>query len=135
MAFYIEFNCHHLLYLSTQKTMIADLNWKQLTITELQMAEKARRSGNEGRARVCARRAAGHVVGEYLRRQGFSLENESALQRIRYLESKISKDDIQKELLGHFLVHTTTEHELPIEADLLADVHSLSEQLLGEPLD
>ena len=33
---------------------------------EINRAEKARQDGNEGMARVCARRAAGIVVGEYL---------------------------------------------------------------------
>ena len=45
---------------------------------ELEMARSSRCSGNEGRARVCARRAAGHVVGEYLTRNDIDLETESA---------------------------------------------------------
>ena len=40
--------------------------WEAFYKAEMQNAEAARRSGNEGKARVCARRAAGAVIGEYL---------------------------------------------------------------------
>jgi hypothetical protein len=37
---------------------------------EFELAERARANGNEGRARVCARRAAGIAAREYLTRKG-----------------------------------------------------------------
>jgi len=40
----------------------------------------------------------------------------------------------QRETIEHFLIHTTLEHQLPIDADLIADVHLLAYQLLGESL-
>lgn len=110
-------------------------DWKSVTREELFLAEQARKFGNEGRARVCARRAAGQVVGEYLLRNGIPLQSESALQKIRYLESWKDTTPENKEILRHFLIHTTPEHELPIDADLIADVHLLARQLLGESID
>lgn len=109
-------------------------DWRQLTLKELEMAESARLNGNEGRARVCARRAAGHVVGELISRNDINLNTESALERLRYLFSSPDINSQQRETIEHFLVHTTPEHQLPIEADLIADVHLLARQLLGEPL-
>lgn len=109
-------------------------DWKHLTNTELKLAEDARQAGNEGRARVCARRAAGHVVGEYLRREGITIKSESALDRLRYLVSYSKTPALTKVTVDHFLVHTTPEHKLPIDADLITDVDLLARDLLGEEL-
>lgn len=109
-------------------------DWKQLVSIELSMAENARRDGNEGRARVCARRAAGHVAGEYLQRKGIVLGTESALEMLRYLESYPELKPGEVELVQHFLIHITPEHTLPIKADLIADVRLLARQLLDESL-
>ena len=114
---------------------ISNSGWKQLTWTELEMAENARHEGNEGRARVCARRAAGHVAGEYLQRQGIALSTDSALVKLRFLADYPKLTSGEVNLIQHFLIHTTPEHELPIEADLIAEVHLLAQQLLDESLD
>jgi len=110
-------------------------NWKQLTNIELKLAKDARQAGNEGRARVCARRAAGHVVGEYLRREGITIKSESALDRLRYLETYSDTPALAKVTVEHFLVHTTPEHKLPIDADLITDVDILARDLLGEEFE
>ena len=111
------------------------LDWRQLTNQELEMAKSARRSGNEGRARVCARRAAGYVAGEYITRNHINFESESALERLKYLQSTPEINSNQRETVSHFLVHTTPEHQLPIDADLIADVEQLARQLFGEALN
>ena len=110
-------------------------DWRQLTNQELELAETARQSGNEGRARVCARRAAGHVAGEYIIRNHINFESESALERLKYLYASPEISSEEHGTIGHFLVHTTPEHELPIDADLLEDVNLLARQMLGEALD
>jgi len=113
---------------------MTEQDWRQLASQVIEMAEAARQNGNEGRARVCARRAAGYVIGEYLSRSNSSISTESALARLRYLFSSPEIDSDQRELIEHFLIHTTPEHELPIDADLIADVDLLASQLLGENL-
>jgi hypothetical protein len=110
-------------------------NWKQLTKDELILAENARKAGNDGRARVCARRAAGHVAGEYMQQQDIIIHSESALHRLRYLESLPGLSSAEKDTIQHFLIHVTPEHKLPGNADLIADVKLLARQLLGESLD
>ena len=82
-------------------------NWRDKTDQELSMAAAARRAGNEGRARVCARRAAGHVIGEYFARNQVEFTSESALERIRYMYSSPNIEPGLHELIGHFLVHTS----------------------------
>lgn len=109
-------------------------NWQAMANQELEMARSSREKGNEGRARVCARRAAGHVIGEYLARYKIDFPSESALERLRFLYSFPALSEEQHQTIGHFLVHTTPEHELPIDADLIDDVNLLARQLLGESL-
>jgi len=115
------------------KIMTTD-DWRELANQELEMARSARQNGNEGRARVCARRAAGHVIGEYLLRNEIDLKTDSALERSRYLHASQEISSMQRETIGHFLVHTTPDHNLPIDADLISDVELLAHQLLGESL-
>jgi hypothetical protein len=109
--------------------------WRDYAGQELDMARTARKNGNEGRARVCARRAAGHIIGEYLTRNKIDFETGSALERLRYIYSAADTAPEVRETANHFLVHTTPEYELPIAADLIADVDLLANQLLGESLD
>lgn len=109
-------------------------DWRKLANQELDMAEEARLSGNEGRARVCARRAAGYIIGEYLSRSNSPVTTESALERLRYLYSSPEIDSPQREIIEHFLIHTTPDHKLPVDADLIAEVNLLARQLLGETL-
>jgi hypothetical protein len=123
-----------LLYLEAEACEMTNQDWRKLAHQELDMAEAARQSGNEGRARVCARRAAGHVIGEYLSRRNSPVTTESALERLRYLYSSPEIDLYQREIIEHFLIHTTPEHDLPIDADLIADVDLLAQLLLGEEL-
>ena len=113
---------------------MSNQEWQVLINRELEMARAARQSGNEGRTRVCARRAAGHIAGEYINRRGFDFTSESALDRLRYLHSSIETNEEARDTINHFLVHVTPEHNLPMEADLIDDVHLLAQQLLGENL-
>jgi len=46
------------------------MDWQTEIEAEFEKAEGARRRGNEGQARVCARRAAGIAIREYLTRRG-----------------------------------------------------------------
>jgi chorismate synthase len=114
---------------------MSEPDWKIFTRAELELAEESRANGNEGRARVCARRAAGHVAKEYLQQHGININTDSALERLRYLETYPELSSAEVEIVHHFLVHTTPEHNLPIEADLILDVHLLINVLLDEPLD
>ena len=113
---------------------MSNQKWQTKVNQELEMARAARQAGNEGRARVCARRAAGHIIGEYLARNKIDFTSESAIDRLRFMQSSPTLPDEHLETIGHFLVHTTPDHELPINADLVDDVNLLARQLLGESL-
>ncbi len=105
--------------------------WMEHYNHEITQAEAARAAGNEGRARVCARRAAGAVISEYMRRQGLQLRGPSAYDRVRDL---IAMPDISPEVrqaAEHFLQRVTTEFTLPEDIDLIDEARWLRKTLLG----
>jgi hypothetical protein len=96
----------------------------QITV-ELQMAETARASGNEGRARVCARRAAGIAARDFLARRGVGVRNASAFEVLKVLAETPGLDpDLRRSAL-HLTLRVTEAFELPVDADLIADARSL----------
>lgn len=106
--------------------------WRITFEDEIDRAEKARAAGNEGKARVCARRAAGAVVGEYLSRQGIDLPTSSAHDRLRYLRDMSSISVQARQAASHLLTRVTPEFALPVEADLIAEARGLRQELLEE---
>lgn len=106
--------------------------WQERFTYEMQTAVQARTAGNEGMARVCARRAAGIIVAEYFRRRGLEWKSASAYDALRILRTLpgISEKSIQA--ADHLLARLTPEHTLPIDADLLAEARWLAAELLGE---
>jgi hypothetical protein len=108
--------------------------WKKKARAEIQQAIAARKAGNEGKARVCARRAAGVIIGEYLRRRGTPLANASAFVRLQHLQTLPEVSPRLREVAGYFLARVTPEHGLPVEADLVKEVQWLGKELLGEDI-
>jgi hypothetical protein len=111
------------------------MDWKSEARRELNKAKKARLAGNEGRARVCARRAAGYIVGEYLLRRAQSDPGPSAYARLQFLLSLPDLPQKTREIAAHFVIRTTPEFTLPVEADLIDEVGQLSDKLVGESLE
>ncbi len=106
-------------------------SWRLRFEEELSQALIARQAGNEGRARVCARRAAGIAIGEFLRRKAIPSPGPSAYDRLRYLVSQGFVDAKVKEIAGHFLLHIKEDRSLPVQADLIEEASWLAEQLLN----
>jgi hypothetical protein len=104
-------------------------DWRARVERELEIAESARARGNEGMARVAARRAAGWVVEAYLAKQGVDRGTASVLDHIRYLLAQNPDPEI-KPILEHMLVALEKddprgESYWPLEADLLAEARHL----------
>lgn len=98
----------------------SESGWRTAYQAEIDQAERARQAGNPGMARVCARRAAGHVIRAYLERQGIPAHGFSAYDHLRQLVylPEISPEIRQK--AEFFLLRVTPEHQLPVEVDLIA---------------
>lgn len=61
------------------------MGWQERVERELERADAARSRGNEGMARVCARRAAGWAAEAYLEQHGEALASPSVLEQMRRL--------------------------------------------------
>lgn len=103
--------------------------WQSAYLHEIQQGQSARLFGNEGRARVCARRAAGILIGEYLARQGLPPPRPSAYDRLRFLASQPDLSPAAYQIAAHLLVRVDESFSLPEDIDLLADVLQLAHEL------
>ena len=112
--------------------MLSTSSWKIEYQKELEQAISARAAGKEGMARVCARRAAGIVIGEFLLRRGYTNPGPSAYDRLSLFNSLPDVDNQQKNIASHFLLKVNADRSLPINADLVSEVQWLMEQLIGE---
>jgi hypothetical protein len=105
--------------------------WVEDYQKEIEHAEQARASGNEGMARVCARRAAGIVIGEYLTRHGYSAATHSAYERVKLFCSLPDVQQGDKDMAGHFLLRVSKDGGFAEGIDLINDVKILEKALLA----
>ena len=99
---------------------------------EFEKAQQARINKNEGQARVCARRAAGIAIREYLTRKGTQVPSMSAYDLLNLLkEDTLLPPDIQL-IVDHLTVRVTEDFELPVDADLIAEARILCDWLLDQ---
>jgi hypothetical protein len=99
---------------------------------EFEKARQARINRNEGQSRVCARRAAGIAIREYLTRKGTRVPSMSAYDLINLLKEDALLPPDLKLIVDHLTVRVTEEFELPIEADLIAEARILCDWLLNQ---
>ena len=97
---------------------------------EFERAASARARGNEGQARVCARRAAGIAVRDYLTRNGTPPRTASAYDLLNLIKDHPSVSADLKQIADHLTVRVTEEFKLPINVDLLAEAKTFCEGLL-----
>jgi hypothetical protein len=106
--------------------------WENEYQKELSRAISANMEGNEGMARVCARRAARIIIGEYLHRQGYTHLDRSIYGRLEIFNMLPGITSNQKKVANHFLLKVDLDHRLPGEVDLVRDVQWLANSLLME---
>ena len=98
--------------------------------TELQRAKQARVKGNEGQARVCARRAAGIATREYLIRKGIRPPGTSAVDLLNLIKDDPLLAPNLKLIADHLTLRVTEEFKLPVDVDLVAEARRLCDELL-----
>ena len=105
-------------------------DWLEQTQKEFERAEQARARGNEGQARVCARRAAGIAIREYLNRKGIRPPSSSAVDLLNLLKDDPLLSPNLKLIVDHLTLRVTEEFKLPVNADLVAEAKTLCDELL-----
>jgi HEPN domain-containing protein len=97
---------------------------------ELEKARSARMRGNEGQARVCARRAAGIAIRESLIRRGIRPPSASAVDLLNLIKDDPQLSSNLKRIADHLTLRVTEEFKLPVEADLIAEAREFCDELL-----
>lgn len=97
---------------------------------EFERAAQARAKNNEGQARVCARRAAGIAIRDYLSRKGIRPPSTSAYDLLNLLKEDTPLPSDLKLVADHLTLRVTEEFKLPVEADLVAEARQLCDWLL-----
>ena len=100
---------------------------------ELDMAETVRAAGNEGRARVCARRAAGMAARDFLKRHFISssravqgkLGENSAYEALQTLANFPGLAPELKQAAIYLTMRVNPEFQLPQGIDLLEEARKL----------
>jgi hypothetical protein len=104
--------------------------WQAEIQAEFEKAAQARLRGNEGQARVCARRAAGIAVREYLTRRGTRPSSISAYDLLNSLKDNPLLSPDLRRIADLLTVRVTEEFKLPVEADLVEEAKFFCEELL-----
>jgi HEPN domain-containing protein len=105
-------------------------DWEAKIQAEFTQAERARAKGNEGQARVCARRAAGIAAREYFARQGRNFRTPSAYDLLNLLIQEESLSGELRRAAEYLTLRLNEEFELPVNVDLLEEARKLCEGLL-----
>ena len=98
---------------------------------ELSQAENARAQGLEGRARVCARRAAGMAARAYLETRGEPIPTFNAVDLLQGLAERPELHAQARQAIGYLLLRVTPDFQLPVSVDLIAESRRLTALLLA----
>ncbi len=105
-------------------------NWHPEIEAEFEKAAQARERANEGQARVCARRAAGIAIREYLTRRGIRPPSASAYDLLNLLKNDPLLSPDLRLIADHLTLRVTEEFKLPINVDLVAEAKDFCGQIL-----
>ncbi|GMR11456.1 MAG: hypothetical protein BMS9Abin28_2288 [Anaerolineae bacterium] len=95
---------------------------------ELAYARATRKHGKEGRARVCARRAAGWAIAAHFPNS----RQLGAYSLLHWLESNTEVSQDLRSAAGRLTEQVTEDHELPHSEDPLKDAELIVVGLLGD---
>ena len=97
---------------------------------EFEKAHQARERGNEGQARVCARRAAGIAIRDYLSRRGIRPPSTSAYDLLNFIKDDPLLSPDLKLIADHLTIRVTEEFKLPVDVDLVAEAKQFCDELI-----
>jgi hypothetical protein len=92
---------------------------------ELARAEQARKDGLEGRARVCARRAAGIVLRAYFQSHQVPKTHFTVYDLLQRLRDEPRTAPELRRIAILLLTRVNEDFQLPVEGDLIAETRQL----------
>ncbi len=106
------------------------MSWQSEIQAEFEKAERARARGNEGQARVCARRAAGLAAREFFARRGTSVRTPSAYDLLQLAAEDTELPASVRQSAARLTLRVDEAFKLPADVDLLAEARLFCEGLL-----
>jgi HEPN domain-containing protein len=100
---------------------------------ELDKAENARARGNEGQARVCARRAAGLAARAFLARRGDPVHTPSAYDVLRLIAEDTRIPAALRESAQRLTLRVDEDFKLPDHVDLIIEAREFCDGLARFP--
>lgn len=99
---------------------------------ELAQAQLAREQGNEGQARVCARRAAGLAIRAYYQRRdggdaSIAHWGGDAMTQLKRLQADEAVPESVRQAAMRLTTKVDLDHKLPFEDDLVEDARGIIE--------
>ena len=96
---------------------------------ELAAAEAARQDSNDGKARVCARRAVALATEEWLARRPLPRWRGDAMEHLRQIQQDASFPLPIRQAAERLSTPVTRQHEAPFTTDPVADARLIIAQL------
>jgi len=104
-------------------------------LDELQAAQQARQQGNEGKARVCARRAAGWAISRRYHDDPAAELPISAYRVLQWFQVQPAVRGGLRQAAARLTTRINEDHELPHQQDPLEDARRLVHAMLAESDD
>jgi hypothetical protein len=99
---------------------------------ELLLAKQSRMEGNEGRARVCARRAAGTAVQLFLEQKGLVGKGENIFKSLMVFGDVIDLPERIRRALFWLVKRVDEDYNLPPEIDLIEEAAVVLDYIEGQ---
>ena len=99
--------------------------WKTQLNVEFKMAQDALDVKNQGKMRVCARRAAGISIREYLLQRGIKPPSVSAYDLLKFLDEMNDTPPDLRQASAYLRLRVTEEFRLPVDVDLVAEAKKI----------
>ena len=99
-------------------------NFSAAVRRELAMARESRQAGQEGKARVCARRAAGFALKELLEEASGQQVSRNLYYLLQQAPSVLDLPDHAVRSIQHLTMRVDTDNQLPDGVDLIREAES-----------
>lgn len=99
---------------------------------ELSAGAQAREQGLEGKARVCARRAAAIALRHHFSRRQPQMASLSVMDMIQVFQESSDLSPSIREICAHLLTRVDPDYNFPVPVDLLAEARILIDYILEE---
>jgi len=108
------------------------MSWQDSIEQELTKAFEGRQSGNDGLARVCARRAVALAAQHWAEQRHLPIWQGDAMHQLRQIEGETTFPLPVREAAQRLLTKVTEQAQLPMTTDPITDARMILDHLNSE---